>query len=240
MKRLSQTFGKGLFAGLMSALVLTGCMSAPVKKTEQPKITQITQDEVQPANTAAKTEAVTKVQKLDPAIQPDPVEIDPKTQQQFNTAMDFMAGQRYDDAERVLLEISQAHPELSGPFVNLAIIYAEEGMLDRAEQMLQQAIRANPVSAPAHNQYGILLRTLGRFEDARASYQNALIADPRFANAHLNLGVLHDLYLQDPQTAIGHYQQFQELSGSEDKMVNIWITDLSRRYGDKRSATRQP
>ena len=216
--------------------ILVGC-STTGSRSVGPKITKVANTD-DSAN-SLKVESQPRVMKLKSGVESVAIEIDPKAQQQFNTAMDFMAGSRFDDAERVLLQLTQSHPELSGPYSNLAIVYLNQGFLDKAEAMLQQAIRANPASAPAHNQYGVLLRNLGRFEDAKASYENALVADPRFANAHLNLGVLNDLYLRNPQAAIEHYQQFQDLSNTEDKMVKIWIADLTRRYGNERSAARE-
>ncbi|MEM7281981.1 MAG: tetratricopeptide repeat protein [Pseudomonadota bacterium] len=239
MKRLLQRYIKLLITGVVFSAVLAGCSSTP-----RPKGPEIRKAQSEPVaeNTKATAEqavagtAAKKVERLQLVSDAAELEIDPKVQTKFNTAMDFMAGSRLQDAERILLELTSSHPELSGPYANLGIIYLDQGLLDRAEDMFVKAINANPKNASAHNQYGIVLRTQGRFADAQVSYENALVADPSFSNAHLNLGVLHDLYLQQPQNAIGHYKAFQELSGSEDKSVKIWISDLTRRYGNQRSA----
>ena len=240
MKRLLQQYNKRLYAGVFLVSLVAGCGSAPSSKA--PEIRPATVEakaspgEVQASGDAGAAATLKKVERLASVPAIEVAEIDPKVEQKYRTAMDFMAGSRLADAERILLELTQSHPNLSGPYVNLGIIYLDQGLLEKAESMFVTAIATNPGNASAHNHYGIVLRNQGRFDDAQRSYENALVADPSFFNAHLNLGVLHDLYLQQPQRAIDHYKSFQKLSGSEDKTVKIWIGDLTRRYGDQRSA----
>ncbi len=239
MKRLSQQYIRPLCVGLLLVGFLAGCGSAPGTKgpeIRRAKVESDTTNVENKANEPAKAAVAKKVERLSSVPTVETAEIDPKVQQKFSTAMDFMAGSRLEDAERILLELTQSHPDLSGPYVNLGIIYLDQGLLEKAESSFVTAIKTNPSNASAHNHYGIVLRNQGRFDDAQMSYENALVADPEFYNAHLNLGVLHDLYLQQPQLAIDHYKSFQKLSGAEDKTVKIWISDLTRRFGDQRSA----
>ena len=154
---------------------------------------------------------------------------------EYREALSLMQAEEFQSAEPLLLELTRDHPELAGPWVNLGIVYARVGRPEDAQSSLLQAIERNSKSAPAYNQLGILHREAGRFAEAREAYQQALESVPDYSYAHLNLGVLYDLYLQQPEMALEHYQRYQALSPEEDKRVSLWITDLERRLkaGDR-------
>ena len=61
-----------------------------------------------------------------------------------------------------------------------------------------------------------------------AAYLKAVDADPDYELPHYNLGVLNELYFQRLDIALEHYENYQALHG-EDKQVDKWITDLTRR-----------
>jgi tetratricopeptide (TPR) repeat protein len=86
----------------------------------------------------------------------------------------------------------------------------------------------NSEYAPALNQLGMLLRRNGKFLEAEAAYLKAVTAKPDYALAHYNLGVLNELYLQRLDSALQHFERYQEIVGG-DEQVEKWITDLQRR-----------
>jgi hypothetical protein len=46
----------------------------------------------------------------------------------------------------------------------------------------------------------------------------------------LNLGVLYDLYLAQPQKALGEFERYVEIAG-ENKQVTGWLVELRKRVG---------
>ena len=63
------------------------------------------------------------------------------------------------------------------------------------------------------------------------------IRDGSSDGAWYNLGVLYDLYMQDIESALQAYRNYQDvLTSAEvpveaDPLVNRWIVDLERRQG---------
>jgi tetratricopeptide (TPR) repeat protein len=158
-------------------------------------------------------------------------------QQQYEHALAAMKAKRDDQAERLLLTMTQAYPELAGPYVNLGIIYYRSGRTQAAVQAFRKALEISPQRADAYNHLGILLREDGRFSEARVAYEKALQIDPSYAYAHLNLGILHDLYLLNAKQALHHYELYQKLMPSPDPEVNKWIVDLQRRMHSSSQST---
>lgn len=153
----------------------------------------------------------------------------PAVQREFAGALGAMKLGRYKDAERMLLSLTSAHPELSGPYANLGIVYQRLGKLPEAMRFLEQAIEINPDRAAYYNQLGVAYRQNGQLDKARESYVRALQIDPLYSNAHLNLGILYDLYLQDRGKALQYYERYQALLPAADAQVNKWIVDLKQR-----------
>jgi len=155
--------------------------------------------------------------------------VNPAVQRDFAGALNAMKLGRYQDAERMLLALTRVHPELSGPYANLGIVYFRLGKLPAATEALEKAIAINPDRAAYHNQLGIVYRQSGQLDKAREAYSRALQIDSHYLNTHLNLGILYDLYLQDQGKALQHYERYQALLPSADAQVNKWIVDLKQR-----------
>lgn len=151
-------------------------------------------------------------------------------QREFADALRAMKLERYPEAERALLGLTRAHPELSGPYANLGIVYFRLGKLPEATEALKRAIDINPARAAYYNQLGVVYRQSGQFDQARAAYSQALRVDPDYRRAHLNLGILYDLYLQDFGKALQHYERYQALATPADAQVTKWIIDLKQRH----------
>ena len=159
---------------------------------------------------------------------PEPA-VSAAVQREFADALSAMKLERYPEAERALLGLTRAHPELSGPYANLGVVYFRLGKLPEATQALKRAIDINPERAAYYNQLGVVYRQSGQFDQAREAYDKALRVDPNYRRAHLNLGILYDLYLQDLGKALQHYERYQALASPADAQVAKWIIDLKQR-----------
>ena len=154
----------------------------------------------------------------------------------FEQAVAIMAAGDFVDAELRFKEFLLQYSGYPGVYVNLAIIHANNGNNTAAEAAIDAALGLDADYPPALNQQGMLLRRNGKFIEAEAAYLKAVTASPDYALAHYNLGVLNELYLQRLDAALRHFQRYQELV-NEDKQVERWIADLSRRVmANKRTA----
>jgi lipoprotein NlpI len=159
-------------------------------------------------------------------------EIPPQTLTLYEQAVASMAAGDTIDAELRFQEFLLQYPDYPGAHVNLAIIFAGRDDLQAAENSLTDALIVDPEHPQALNQLGMVLRRQGKFEAAESAYLKAVTADPDYALAHYNLGVLNDLYLRRLDTALEHYERYQELEG-EDQQVTRWIADLKRRVDNQ-------
>ncbi len=155
--------------------------------------------------------------------------VDQKAQQQFDEALKAMQAGQDKQAEALLLSLTQSFPNFSGPYVNLGIINFRANRPKEAESFFAKALAINQRNKIAHNYMGVAHRNAGRFDDARKAYEAALAIDQNYASAHLNLGILLDLYLQDSNKALEHYEKYQQLTAPPDKQVSNWIADLKQR-----------
>ncbi len=61
---------------------------------------------------------------------------------------------RYEDAEKVFIQLTEQKPELPEPYNNLAVVYAAQGKYKEAIQALKNAINTHPSYATAHENLG--------------------------------------------------------------------------------------
>jgi len=158
-----------------------------------------------------------------------PQEIPAAVQVQFDAALAAQKAQQWSEAEQQLARLSEKYPQLSGPVLNLALLYAQTQRPQLAEENFKRALQINPNNSVAGDQYGIWLRTQGRFDDAEAMYTQTLTRNPEYAAAHLNLAILYDVYLGKGPQALEHYQRYLELNNDENSPVRGWIAELQRR-----------
>ena len=159
---------------------------------------------------------------------PRAAEVPPEALTLYEQAVAVMAAGDFLDAELRFKEFLLQYPGYPGAYVNLAIIHVTYNNDEAARESIDAALAIDADYAPALNQLGMLLRRNGKFLEAEAAYLKAVTADPDYALAHYNLGVLNELYLQRLDSALQHFERYQELVGG-DEQVEKWITDLQRR-----------
>lgn len=141
----------------------------------------------------------------------------------------YRAG-HHTQAEGIFLSMTRSHPELSGPYANLGMVLLARQDYENAEAALNRARQLNPGNPEIYNQLGLACRQDGRFEQALSYYRQGLEVAPDNLNLLRNTGILLELYLNQHEAALAHYQRYIELQ-PEDRQVQIWIADLSRRVG---------
>lgn len=68
-----------------------------------------------------------------------------------------------------------------------------------------------------HFLHGQELRKVGEFRNSAAAFEKALEANPRSAFAHFELGLLYEQPLNDPATAIYHFERFLKMRPASDR-----------------------
>ena len=154
--------------------------------------------------------------------------VSPEIQREFEQGVLAMEEQRWADALPVMESLWESYPWLSGPALNAALIYQQQGRLEQAEQWYMRAIESNQENLEARNEYAVFLRTCGRFRDAEVQYRDALARSTEHPETHYNIGILYDLYLGEKDLALQHFNRYQQLTGEEDRKVAGWIADLQR------------
>ena len=195
-------------AFLVAALLLGACQSGPDKAT------------------LAKPEVAVAPNAEEPAAEAEVVDF---YQQFYEDAVATLKSGKTALAVELLVQVSNDAPDKPHVFTNLGLAYFKLQELDLAEQAFKQAIARDDKDAVAHNHLGILQRQKGQFREAMNRYQRAIQINSSYASAHLNLGILFDIYLQDLDLALRHYQKYQSLTGEEDTQVAGWIVDIKRR-----------
>lgn len=218
---MSRPCAKPLSLIVLISLLLGGCAQFDSRGNTKPA----------PAPGKTTTTATAKPAAASPQKSAAPT-ADP-TEANFGKALQLMQARDYTQAEPLLAELTQRQPQLSGPWLNLGILYARTNRRPQAIQSLRHGLGLNPKSAAAQNQLGILLRESGEMRAAELAYQAALTASPDYANAHLNLGVLYDVHLKQPALALKHYEQYRRLAPGDGARVAVWIADLKQRNQGK-------
>jgi Tfp pilus assembly protein PilF len=156
--------------------------------------------------------------------------MDEASRRDFDRAVAMMKGQEYDQAIDLLKKVLEQSPGVTAPYIDIAIAYQRIGKPEQAEEHLKIALKLYPGHPVACNEYGLLFRKTGRFAEARAIYEKAITRFPDYYPVHRNLGILCDLYMNDPESALEHYEIYSE-ANQGDTQVKLWIVDLRARLG---------
>lgn len=197
------------FVSVGALALLAACQSAPPKPSRAPA----------PVEAQASTPATAEA-----------APIPERATHQYAQALQLMKSGRNTDAELEFQQLAAGYPQLTGPQLNLGLLYLRDSRLPEAEAAFKAAFELKPTNAVAGNELGIVERKLGKFAEAEAAYQRTIVAEPNYAPAHLNLGVLYDLYLAQPQKALDEFERYIEIAG-ENKQVAGWVVELRKRVG---------
>lgn len=168
------------------------------------------------------------------SVSPNPyllnrVAVPAAAQKQFQQGLDAMRQQQWQKAEPLLQELTVNYPQLSGPWLNLGLLYGRTSRLPEAEAAMQKALAVNPGNGLAYTQLAQLYRQQGRFVEAEQQYLAALDSWPDNADAHRDLGILYELYMGRLADALQHYQLAAVSYPQQDQQLQGWIIDLQRR-----------
>jgi len=153
---------------------------------------------------------------------------------QFKKGVQLLENGQNEEARLLFERLRNAYPKMGIVYMNLGVTYKRLGLLPEAISSYQRALEIERGDAEVYYNMAIALREQGEFRKAEAAYKTALVISPDFVDAHYNLAVLYDLYLNDPDDAIRHYQRFLELGGGDSKEIQIWISALQKRIDETR------
>lgn len=113
----------------------------------------------------------------------------------------YIAMQKYDEAETALVRARDLSPKAAEPLINLGSLYYQRGeaqtdaghseeaaaTFQKAVGFLDESIRLNPLSSQAHGYLGAALFKIGSYERSEAILKSALELDEDQQNARLML-----------------------------------------------------
>jgi predicted O-linked N-acetylglucosamine transferase (SPINDLY family) len=110
--------------------------------------------------------------------------------QTLDTAWQLFQEGKWQQAERLYLQVLEAEPQQVDALHLLGVIASQTGRESRAIDCLQAVLRLQPALAAAHYNLAVLLAGQRRLEEALISYHQALRLKPEDAKAHNNLGIV--------------------------------------------------
>lgn len=146
----------------------------------------------------------------------------------YKKALTFLNNENLGSAKEIFLQISDERPELAGPHANLAIIALKNNNPERALELVKIALNKNPRFAQALNLLAYLEQISGKILAAEKHYKEAIENKNDYAIAHYNLALLYDVYFQDIEKAIPHYEKYMKLINNEDKNTADWLEQIKR------------
>jgi tetratricopeptide (TPR) repeat protein len=193
-------------------LVLVAALTACTRATLPPPTPP-------PTQTTARTDEsrAAEAQKLDQVLL------------RFQKGTSLVENGKLKEAKTVFENLRSNYPHVSVFHNNLGVVYKRLGLLPEAVTAYQQAIKIQPQYPEAYYNLALALREQGEFRQAEDAYHRALVADPDFRDANYNLAVLYDLYLNEPEKAIKHYETYLASGGEGRDEVTIWIAALQKR-----------
>lgn len=144
----------------------------------------------------------------------------------FEQGIKALSQQDYSSARMIFMELISRYPGLAGPYMNLALIEYNLGNFADSQQLVDKVIEINQQMAQAYNLRAQLRLKQDKISAAREDYLQAISISPAYKTAHYNLALLYDIYLQDIEQAIRHYQVYLELEETADERTRDWLSHL--------------
>ena len=157
-----------------------------------------------------------------------PLEQSDSERNKYKKALTLLNHDKLDAAKEIFQQLKSDRPELAGPYANLAIIALKNNEPEKALELVKLALTKNPNLAQALNLLAYLEQVSGEIKSAEKHYKEAIKNKNNYAIAHYNIALLYDVYLQDIESAIPHYERYMELINNEDKNTADWLEQIKR------------
>lgn len=224
---------KAVVMTISLTLWLSACSSKPIEHKSQEKSVKTAESSVKEITTKKSKNQVDEVaSKTAPAINRylqqqtnNPVTVPAHVLNDYQQAISLMKDKKWSQAEVLFDQVIIAQPQLSGSYVNKAIIAKEQGKLLTAQVLLNKAIAANSLNLYAHHLQGKVYRLQGQFDQAEQSYLAAIAIWPDFAEVHASMAILLELYRGRLLDAHRYYSSYLLLN-SDDEEVKRWLAGL--------------
>lgn len=146
----------------------------------------------------------------------------------YNNSLTDLEKGNTKQAAAVLTKIANSNPGYLDAWINLAIANYKLKDIEAAKRAIVQAHKLQPTSAEINNIRGLISAEEGRYKDAEQLYIAALKLNPKSASTHYNLALLYDVYYQDIEQAISHYESYLSLSSQKDEETEAWTDELKQ------------
>lgn len=154
------------------------------------------------------------------------VSVSDSDKQRYRNAITELYNGNLESAKNQFIEFIQEKPNLAGAYSNLSLISYKLGDYQTALNYANQAIKRNARQAQAYHMRAQAYVKTGKINEAKADYLKALELKPDYILAHYNLALLYDIYLQEIELALKHYQSYTQLTDNKDKNTIDWISHL--------------
>ena len=144
---------------------------------------------------------------------------------QYQQAIEQMKKQQWQTANTLFDKIITAQPQLSGAYVNKAIIAINQQQLIQADALLDQAIAVNNSNPYAHQIKANIARLQGQYAQAEQGYLTALSLWPQYPQAQLNLAILLELYRGKLLQARQYYMAYLA-NQPNDEQAKRWLAGV--------------
>lgn len=148
---------------------------------------------------------------------------------EFERAIVLLNHNKLDPAKDIFQQLTIDRPELAGAYANLAIIALKKNKPEKALELVNKSLTKNPKLAQALNFLAYLEQITGKIKLAEKHYKEAIANKKDYAIAHYNLALLYDIYLQDIEKAIPHYEIYMKLINNKDKNTADWLEQIKRK-----------
>ena len=113
---------------------------------------------------------------------------------ELNVLLDHYQSKRYEDAEKLALNLTEKFPTHPFGWKVLGAIFNQTNRLSEGLHACQKSVLLEPENAEAHNNLANTLFKLNSLDEAEESYREAITLKSNYAEAHNNLGnTLRDL-----------------------------------------------
>jgi tetratricopeptide (TPR) repeat protein len=160
--------------------------------------------------------------------------LSPEERTSYQNAIDLIAAGNAEKATPLLNRLTQSYPGHFGSWLNLATAYYKQKKLPEAENALSKAKALNN-TPETYNLTGLMNTEKGEYTAAEKNYLSAIGLKNNYAEAHYNLALVHDLYYQDLENAIIHYEKYLSIVENNDKSVTKWVAELKQKIKQKAS-----